>query len=231
MPALLSIEGRRRRAAALWLLEQLGLRTATRIIVTTPALAEYVRTVRAGAHVEMIPNGVDTNLFHPAPCLPGQRRVVFVGRLEPQKNLRLLFDALSRIDPRPALTVVGDGSLRAALVQAAAQISTPVEWAGVVANDQLPDLLRKADIFVLPSLIEGHPKALLEAMSCGLACVGLDVTGTREVLRHGETGLLCPSTAEGLSAGLRKMLDDTAQAERLGGLRVPTSWRTSTLPD
>jgi len=209
-------EGHRRRALMLWVLEQIGLRTANAIIVTTPALAAHVKRYIAAEQVHLIPNSVDTERFKPAPHLPGKRRLIFVGRLEPQKNLPMFIEAAAQIQPTPQLVLVGNGSQREVVIKAAAQYRVPLELPGVLPHEALPATLQSADAFVLPSLIEGHPKALLEAMSCGLPCVGLDVPGTRDVIVHERTGLLCPPTAEGLAAGLRRVLDDTDLAGQLG---------------
>jgi glycosyltransferase involved in cell wall biosynthesis len=209
-------EGHRRRAVMLWMLEQVGLRTADAIIVTTPALATHVKRYVAAERVHLIPNSVDTDRFTPAPQLPGRRTLIFVGRLEPQKNLLMLIDALAQVRPTPRLVVVGDGSQREALIRTAVQHGVSIEMCGVLSYEALPATLQAADAFVLPSLIEGHPKALLEAMSCGLPCVGLDVPGTCDVITHEQTGLLCPPTVSGLAAGLRRMLDDVNLASRMG---------------
>lgn len=209
-------EGHQRRAVILWLFEQIGLRTANAVIVTTPALATHVKRHVAAGRVHLIPNSVDTDRFVPAPHLPGKRTPIFVGRLEPQKNLLMLIDALAQVRPAPHLIVVGDGSQREALISAAARRGVSIEMRGVLPNEALPAALQAADVFVLPSLIEGHPKALLEAMSCGLPCVGLDVPGTRDAIIHEQTGLLCAPTAEGLAAGLRRVLEDADLANRLG---------------
>jgi glycosyltransferase involved in cell wall biosynthesis len=216
------IEGYRRRAVMLWILEQVGLRTADAIIVTTPALATHVKRYVAAERVHLIPNSVDTDRFVPAPCLPGRRTLIFVGRLEPQKNLLMLIDALAQVRPAPRLIVVGDGSQREALIRAAAWRGVSIEMRGVLPNEALPAALQAADVFVLPSLIEGHPKALLEAMSCGLPCGGLDVPGTCDVITHEQTGLLCAPTAEGLAAGLRRALDNADLANYVG--RSARTW-------
>jgi glycosyltransferase involved in cell wall biosynthesis len=225
-------EGHRRRAVMLWALEQIGLRTANAVIVTTPALARHVKGTVAAERVHLIPNSVDVERFTPPAHLPGRRTLIFVGRLEPQKNLLMLIDALSRYAslhnglaqtrPAPHLVIVGDGSQREAVASAAALRGVSIEMRGVLDHEALPAVLRTADVFVLPSLAEGHPKALLEAMSCGLPCVGLNVPGTRDVLRHEETGLLCEPNAEALAAGLGRALEDTALANRLG--RAARAW-------
>ena len=211
------VEGKPRRAFFLWLLEQIGLRMADAVIVTTPALAEKARAVRGREQgIHLIPNGVDTAQFHPAPSLPNRRRVMFVGRMEAQKNLPMLIEALARIEPTPHLTIIGDGSLRKTVRQAAAQHGVELELAGVLPNEALPERFIAADVFALPSLIEGHPKALLEAMSCGLPCVGLDMPGVRDVIMHEQNGLLCAPNAESLAEGIRRVLDNPALAKRLG---------------
>jgi glycosyltransferase involved in cell wall biosynthesis len=80
----------------------------------------------------------------------------------------------------------------------------------------LPEEINRSAVFVLPSLYEGHPKALIEAMSCGVAVVGTDVDGIRDVIRHGETGLLCEPTTDALAATLNRVLSDAALRNRLG---------------
>jgi glycosyltransferase involved in cell wall biosynthesis len=218
-------EGFPHRAIMLWLLEQIGLRTASAVIVTTPSLAEHVRRTVVPERIYLIPNSIDTEQFAPADKLPKSRTIIFVGRLEPQKNLFMLLDAVAQIRPRSRLVLIGDGSQREALIERAGERGVWLDWQGVTAHEKLPAKLREADIFVLPSLIEGHPKALLEAMSCGLPCVGLDVPGTRDVLRHEENGLLAPATAEGLSHNLQRLLDETDLAQQFG--QNARAWVTS----
>jgi glycosyltransferase involved in cell wall biosynthesis len=210
------VDGKVRRAFFLWLLEQIGLRSADAVIVTTPALAAHARAQRGEDGIHLIANGADLELFRPAPRLPGKRRVVFVGRLEPQKNLMMLVEALARIQPAPHLLIIGDGAHKAALQEAAVQLGVDLELAGVVPNEALGAKLVSADLFALPSLIEGHPKALVEAMSCGLACVGLDVPGVRDVITHEQTGLLCAPNVGALAKAIARVLDDAALANRLG---------------
>jgi glycosyltransferase involved in cell wall biosynthesis len=111
------------------------------------------------------------------------------------------------------LVLVGDGSLRDALAKRATGLGVDIELIGVVPHKTLPSHLQKADLFVLPSHIEGHPKALLEAMSVGLPCVATDVPDTRDLLLDGETGIFCPGTdPSDLAIGLRRFLQDRATA-------------------
>lgn len=103
-----------------------------------------------------------------------------------------------------------------------------LELAGVLPNEALPQRLTSADVFALPSLIEGHPKALLEAMSCGLACIGLDMPGVRDVIMHEQNGLLSTPNVEALAEGLRRVLDNPALAKQLGKQHGRGVWRILT---
>jgi glycosyltransferase involved in cell wall biosynthesis len=218
-----AVEKRWRAWFFLTVLEPIVLLAARAVIVTTPELYEHVSRTVPSKRVHLIPNGVDTELFSPG--LPrtvhtdGPVNAIFVGRMEPQKNLVALIEALAmlrrELDIR--LTLIGQGPLQPALAQQSAELDVPVTFVGTVPHERLPEYLRKADLFVLPSLIEGHPKALLEAMSIGIPCVGTNVPGTRDLLSDEETGILCSSTEpEALLQGLRRCLRDQDKARHLG---------------
>jgi glycosyltransferase involved in cell wall biosynthesis len=198
-------------------LERLALGAADAVIVTTPELGAHVGRHVAADRVHLIPNGVDTALFAPAALSPGDRRILYVGRLSAEKDLGTLVEAagkLARLDVR--LVLVGAGPERAALESAARARRVPLEVTPVVPHDRLPGLLAGAAAFVLPSLTEGHPKALLEAMSAAIPCVASDVGGNRAILRDGETGLLFPpGDAAALAAALERVLTDEGLAAAL----------------
>jgi len=197
----------------------LTARFADRVIVTTDEMASYVTRWVPQARILLVPNGVDTSLFRPAEARTEHlgKVIVYVGRLSPEKNLRLLIDALSLIDNMETrLVLVGDGDLRGELEEHARLRGVRTEFRGVLPNYELPSILGNADLFVLPSSGEGHPKALLEAMSCGLPCVGTNVPGIRQVLRHLETGLLCEVTKEDLASKIAMVLSEPELGARLG---------------
>lgn len=191
---------------------------AARIVVTTEAMkADVLRRFPARASaVRVIPNGVDVDAFQPAGRRPHEsRRLGYVGRLEQTgKNVRALLDVLRSVD-EVAVDVVGNGPLRREL-EAAAACDPRLRVLGKVDNDRLPGVLRQWSGFVFPSLYEGHPKALIEAMACGLPVVAMDVPGVRNLVRHGETGWLCPPDSASLCEGVRTVLGDAALADRLG---------------
>jgi glycosyltransferase involved in cell wall biosynthesis len=199
----------------------LGLRAADAVIVPTEELAAYVaRRVSDPAAVQLIPNGVDTRRFRPAPHAPRQTRsILYVGRLAVEKNLDTLIEAVAKLAGRfdLRLTMVGDGPLRGKLERNAGALGVSLEIVPFVDHRALPDIYASADVFVLPSLTEGHPKVLLEAMSCGLPCVASDVGGNRAILARRETGLrFDPGDAGALATAIERVLTQEALARDLG---------------
>ncbi len=208
---------RRWRRGLVRALERLAVRVADRVVVTSAAAGEYLVREHgiAMARVRVVPNAIDVARFAPAPAMRGKGCVIFVGRLAPEKNLRALVNAVGRV-PGARLRLVGDGPERPALEAAARRARADVEFTGTVSHDSVPRLLNDASIFALPSHYEGQPKALLEAMACGLPVLGADVPGIREAVRHGETGWLSAPDEDSLARALRVLLDDAALRERLG---------------
>lgn len=170
-----------------------------------------------------LPNGVDTAFWHPPAdrsARPGQpRHIVSVGRLERVKGFDILLDAfalLARDDAECRLTLVGDGSQRAALESRAAELGVrdQVEFAGVLPRERIRGIFHQAQAFVLSSRSEGTPLALLEAMACGLPCVATRVGG---VPSAGGDGVLLvePGDAAALSDAIGKVLADEKAASTL----------------
>lgn len=196
-------------------LEARVFRGASRCVVTTKPMAAAVAAYgieRQQVHV--IPNYVDTDRLAPLKMPGASPRVCFIGRFEDEKNLFALVDAMAGIDAE--LVLVGDGAHATALRARAAERGVNAVFPGRTPHRMLGDVINASTVFVLPSLFEGHPKALLEAMSCGAAVLATDVPGIREVVRHGETGWLCGTGADELAAGIRKLLADPALRARLG---------------
>ncbi len=189
---------------------------ADRVVVTTPAIRQNVvdRFPETLGRVSVIPNYVDTDLFRPMDGKKNQGTVLFVGRIAPEKNLEALLEAIIPLDAR--LVFIGEGKLRADLQRRFAELGDRVLWEGNVPNAEIPGYLNRADIFVLPSLYEGHPKVVLEAMACGVPVVGADSPGIRELIKHGETGLLCNPDPIGIRSALEQLLADPELRSRLG---------------
>jgi glycosyltransferase involved in cell wall biosynthesis len=199
--------------------ERVGLARAAAVIATTEELR--ARAAARARRVELIPNGVDTRRFAPgasATASNGERRILYVGRLSPEKNLTTLVTAVARLPgDRPRLVIVGAGPLEGLLRRQAQAEGVSADFRGVVDQRRLPELYASADAFVLASFTEGHPKALLEAMSAGLACVASDCAGNRSLVTDGATGLLFdPRRPDELTACLHRVLTDPTLAAALG---------------
>jgi glycosyltransferase involved in cell wall biosynthesis len=209
--------------------------------------AEDADTARAlglckGGVVAAIGNGSDPAKFRPAE--PGEDTrtrlraaigaaaeapvFVMIGRLVAEKGYPELFRAM-RAAPVAELWVVGerlasdyaesiDRDIEA--VEADPDFARRVRFLGY--RSDVPELLRAADAFVLPSHREGMPRSIVEAMLTGLPVIATDIRGSREEVLDGETGLLVPVRDEtALGAAIAKLADDPALRARLGeaGLR------------
>jgi glycosyltransferase involved in cell wall biosynthesis len=213
-----------RTATRAWLhrrLANLVLAEADAVIVTTPELATYVaERARSPKAVHLVPNGVDTRVFRPMPRPPTDApSVLYVGRLSPQKNLSSLIAAAAKLRGRLDVTLrfVGDGVLRQALADEAAAAGVNLDLMPVVDHSRLPSIYNAADVFALPSFIEGHPKVLLEAMSCGLPCIASNVAGSRTTIVDGRTGLLVdPNDPGALADAIERLITDRKAAQALG---------------
>lgn len=170
--------------------------------VSAQLRADLVRQLGIdGSRMEVLYNGVDTGSFRPSDALlrqpraaGGRLRIGTVGRLVAVKNYALLLKAFARLPPGECqLVLAGEGPERAALEKLADDlgIRDRTEFAG--HRDDVPDLLRTLDVFVLPSFSEGMSNTLLEAMATGVAVVASDVGGNREIIEGERSGLLFPS--------------------------------------
>lgn len=203
----------------LWRRELALFHQADRVFVATPDEAHYARRWYglAASKVAIIPHFVNTDLFAPrddVDCDPGL--VGFVGWLAPQKNLTALITAMSGLSGM-RLRLIGEGPQRAELEALAKECGVDAEFVGNVPHTELPRLLAECEIFVLPSLYEGPPKALLEAMSAGLPVIAARAQGSGAVIRHRDTGWLCEDTsADGLRRALVELMEDSRLRTQMG---------------
>lgn len=202
-------------------------RQAQRVIAVSGGLRDLALQTWPEGRIDVVPNGVDVNLFSPDPIRtprePDPLVVCAVARLIEIKGLQHLIDAIAlapeAVRRRIRLRLCGVGPYENELRRRAqaANLEAQVEFAGLLPYEQIPDELRAADVFALPSLQEGLPLSLLEAMASGLPVVASPVGGIPTVIRDGDNGLL---VAAGDVAGLRdalvRLADDPALRTRLG---------------
>lgn len=165
--------------------------------------------------ISVFSNFIDTDIFSPkinSETLPN--RIFFIGRLNREKNIFLLIEACK--EANFGLDLIGRGDLKDELEQYAKEINADVHFLGVYPNNQLPALIAKYPMFVLPSIWEGNPKSLLEAMSCGKAVIGTDVVGIREIIQDGINGILCGNNAHEISHAILRLMGDPLLREKLG---------------
>ena len=137
----------------------------------------------------ILPNYIDLKEFKIRRKINKRKKeIIFVGRLEQEKNLFELIRAVSLLEIR--LNIFGSGSLKTDLMKLAGQLHSDVIFCGSVPNKKLPAIYNKYKYFILPSFYEGNPKTLLEAMACGCICLGTDVAGINEVIENNVNGLL-----------------------------------------
>jgi glycosyltransferase involved in cell wall biosynthesis len=150
--------------------------------------------------------------------------VLYVGTIEPRKNIRRLIAAFAQVQPHHAeyhLVLVGANGwlLNRALEEeaAAADLSGRLHYLGFVPSDDLPGIYSLATLLAFPSLHEGFGLPLLEAMACGTPVLTSDRSAMPEV-SNGAAYLVDPESVEAIAAGLHELLDSAAQREWLIGL-------------
>jgi N-acetyl-alpha-D-glucosaminyl L-malate synthase BshA len=172
--------------------------------------------------IEVIPNFVDTDLFHPS-AGEGKRlkipTAVHVSNFRPVKRVPWLLRAFEQAtrNTKTRLTLVGDGPDQLECRRLASELGIADRVVFFGERDALPELLAPADVFVLSSSDESFGLSALEAMSCGTPVVATKVGGVAEVVEDGVTGLLAePDDLDGFAANLSLLLGDRKRAQAMG---------------
>jgi glycosyltransferase involved in cell wall biosynthesis len=210
------------------------LRSANKVIALTPTLANMLEDLGADrSNIVVVPFWMDLNEINPQTDVDkfrstyklGERQtVLFVGRLLPIKGLGYLIEAAKYAKTRPAIVIIGDeapgysGTKRALEEKVRALgLDNDIFFLGKFSREDLGVAYTAADLFVLPSLGEGMPLALLEAMASGKCVLATNVLGNKDVVKDGWNGLLVESkNAAQLAEKIDLLLTDSALRERLG---------------
>ena len=148
---------------------------------------------------------------------------MYVGRLNPQKGVHILLDALPRIVkkfPAVQLRIAGEGTARNDLEKKVIELGLGehVQFLGAVSHDRLRFLYRQADILIFPSLnAEGFGLVLVEALGCECAVIATDLPAVRHLIKDGETGLIVSqNNKDELAERVKHLLSDPKKRKKLG---------------
>ena len=204
----------------IFLFEYLAYRLADEIISTNKSDIQFMikkfklkKKIRKKIH--LIPNFIDTNIFNPLELEKKKNHILFIGRLSLEKNLFNLFEAFKDLK-NYTLHIIGIGPLKEELIVKAKEFGIKVNLLGKYPNNLLPEIINQYNLFILPSFYEGNPKVLLEAMSCGIACIGTNVRGINNIIKHNENGYLSEIYPSSIRNAILTLENDAVIREKLG---------------
>ena len=205
-------------------LRRLIFRNDAFVAISAEIEREWLGLGVPASKITKIASGVDHRQFAPGvsraeASLPPRPRVMFTGRLHPQKNLDVLIDAWPEVASATgaSLILVGDGPERERLAAKAKSVGIDrfVHFHGVTEDPA--DMLKAADLFVLPSLAEGMSNSLLEAMATALPCVASNIGGNQDLLGPADAGVLIAGSSPTVWArALINLINDPDRRARLG---------------
>lgn len=152
----------------------------------------YLESLYHIRDIRILPNFIDTQIFKPLNMPRYDKRLLFVGRLNQEKNLFNLIEAVSHTEFQ--LDIYGQGELKTDLEAFAQNLRANVHFLGTIPNNELPAVYNRYRYYILTSHFEGMPKTLLEAMACGCVCIGTDVVGINEIIQDNINGYLIAGT-------------------------------------
>ena len=119
-----------------------------------------------------------------------ETRILCVGRLVYQKNYEYFFDELAKLDTFIEVDIIGSGPLQNSLKEKAASKNLKVNFIGKINHEELLSFYANYKFYVLPSLYEGNPKTLIEAMGAGCIVIASDISNNTEIVSHNENGFI-----------------------------------------
>jgi len=171
--------------------------------------------------IAVIPNGVDVEKFKPYGEVMDEL-IFWGGRFIPAKGLKYLIKALYFIvkkNPTVKLMMAGDGPLFSRINDMVRhlRIEKNVIFKGWVSHNEMSHLINAASVYAIPSLGEGMPYMLLEAMACGKAVVGSDIHGINDIITHNVNGILVPpQNPKALADAIMLLMEDKKLRRKLG---------------
>ncbi len=177
--------------------------------------------------IDVIPNGVDTEFFQPASLRQETGtpafQFLFVGRFQPQKNLSFFFHRIAELCGKTSVPfvihMVGEGPQKGKLEKLAQTlgINDKIQWHGWLEPFHLREMYQSADCLVLPSLYEGMPNVILEAMACGVPILASRVEGNVDLVKDGHTGYVFkPNSPQAFRSAFNAMVDMPEKTKQMG---------------
>jgi glycosyltransferase involved in cell wall biosynthesis len=187
------------------ILEKNIFQKSQKVITTTNRISSMIAKNDVDIHkINVIPNFVNCNLFNNNSIDEIEYDIIYIGRIAEEKNIKNLLEAIKKSNLR--LLIIGNGPLKKELMNSFGKNGNQIKWIDKVSNEEIPKYMNQSKIFVLPSFYEGHPKVLIEAMSCEMTVIVSNVQGNNDVIIDGENGFLCDTSSESIQKTIFNVL-------------------------
>ena len=213
-------------------LDPVNLLLATRVICVSKAVADrFLIRDRVSAKVLIIYNGVDYHKFRPERengigkelgLSQSEKVITTIGQMKPEKGMHDFIESAKLISERNThcrflMAGTGNDNSLTAIKNLVVSYGLQDHFSCLGFRTDVKSILNATDIFVLASYVEGFPRVVIEAMSCGKPVVGTNVQGVREAVEDGVTGLLVPPRdPESLAKAILNLIEDDRKAKRMG---------------
>jgi glycosyltransferase involved in cell wall biosynthesis len=167
--------------------------------------------------ISLVSNFIDTEKFRPIPTEKKENTILYIGRLKEEKNLENLIKSFKYLKDY-SLDIIGKGELKSDLLKKTETLNlqSQIQFLGMIPNSEIPEVINQYHILILPSLWEGNPKVILEAMSCGVTCIGTNIPGIKEIITHKKNGFLCKKDSKSIAYAIKYIFDNPKLRESLG---------------
>ncbi|WP_069186944.1 glycosyltransferase family 4 protein [Candidatus Terasakiella magnetica] len=169
----------------------------------------------------IVPNFIDPLIWSLPYCqntVSDLFHFVYFGRLSPEKNLKNLFYACQDLSVK--ITIIGDGPQKSELEELSRNLRLDISFKGKCSQPEIVQFLTKADGFVFPSLYEGHPKALIEAMAFGIPILTTNSPGIMNEVSDGVSAIVVGQSIEALRQGVQKMISMSTDERMMLGINA-----------
>ena len=215
-------------------------RRAKAVVAVTSSLKKAALEIAPDQQIDVIPNGVDTDLFKPLKAKSTDRssfNLICVSRLVERKGIEDIFSALAELPSEDIkLSIVGSGNYENRLKKRCSELSlnSVVDFKGFCPREDLPMLYAQSDAFILTSRSEAFGNVFAEAMSCGMPIIGTDVGGIPDLVAE-ENGLLVePGNIAAIKSAILRLKASRALREEMGTAnrkKIERSYRWSKIAD